>query len=85
MDRAVIVRGRLTGATRIDLDEPVEHLSGAVEVVLRALPPPARPPSGKEGPDEDVLDFLTRIAPGGRTKEEIDRGIDAERDAWEKA
>jgi hypothetical protein len=85
MDRAVIVKGRLTNATRVELDEPVEGLSGAVEVVLRALPPPTGASHGPEGHTEDVLDFLARIAPGRRTKDEIDRRVDKERDAWEEA
>ena len=35
MKRAIVVRGRLTGARTIELEEPVEGVEAEVEVVLR--------------------------------------------------
>ncbi|MDI7266548.1 MAG: hypothetical protein QME96_00965 [Myxococcota bacterium] len=77
MEHAVIVRGRMTDERHVELDEPVEEVDGAVEVTLRPVREPSRP-------REDVLDFLARIPPGTRTKEEIDRYLREERDSWER-
>jgi hypothetical protein len=35
MERAIAVRGKLTDAKHIELDEPVTDIEGPVEVVLR--------------------------------------------------
>lgn len=77
MERTVIVRGELTDERHIELDEPVEDLSGKVEVTLR-------PVATRAGRTEDILEFLARTPPGTRTKEEIDRYIQEERDSWER-
>ena len=37
MKRAIVVRGRLTGARTIELEEPVEGVEAEVEVVLREV------------------------------------------------
>ncbi len=39
MQRAIIVRGRLSGPRRIDLDEAVDEVTGEVEVVVRPIEP----------------------------------------------
>jgi hypothetical protein len=76
MDKAVIVRGRLTGLRHIDLDEPVTGMEGAVEVVVRPLPRQI------EQGQIDVFDFIARLSPGSRTKDEIDHQIQHERESW---
>ena len=76
MQRAVIVRGRLSGSRRIDLDEPVHEVTGEVEVVVRAVEKPAEP-------KRDIRDVLRALPPGRRGKDEIDRQIAEERDSWE--
>lgn len=78
MERTVVVRGRVVDNRHIELDEPVEEVSGAVEVTLR----PAAAPVEEE--DEDILDFLARITRGTRSKEEIDRYLHEERESWER-
>jgi hypothetical protein len=78
MERAVIVRGRMTKSTRIDLEEPVDDIEGEVEVTVRA----ARP-SGRAS-KESVFDFIKRLPGGARSKEDIDRQIDEERSSWER-
>lgn len=77
MERAVIVKGRVVDSRHIELDEPVDEVSGSVEVTLRLVPAPVEE-------DEDILDFLARIPRGTRSKEEIDRYLREERDSWER-
>ena len=76
MERAVVVRGRLTDAQHIELDEPVTDLDGPVDVVLRRIP------SGTAEHDEDIFDFIARLPPGTRTKADIDQQIREEREGW---
>lgn len=76
MQRAIIVRGRLSGRSRIDLDEPVDELTGEVEVVVRPIVPT------EATPKQDIFDFLRSLPPGTRSKEDIDRQIAEERDSW---
>lgn len=74
MDKAVIVRGCLSDPKHIELDEPVTELSGAVEVVVRQAV------GRSEG--HDILDLLSRLQPGKRSREDIDRQVQAEKAAW---
>ena len=76
MERAVVVRGRLTDAQHIELDEPVTDLDGPVDVVLRRIP------SGAPEQDEDIFEFIAKLPPGTRSKEEIDQQLREERDSW---
>jgi hypothetical protein len=76
MERAIVVRGKLANAQRIELDEPVTELEGAVEVVLRRIP------SETEGEEEDIFDFIAKLPPGTRSKEDIDRQVREERESW---
>jgi len=75
MQRAIIVRGRLSGRTRIDLYEPVDEVTGEVEVFVRPVAPQARPA-------QDIFEFLRSLPPGTRSKEDIDQQIAEERDSW---
>jgi hypothetical protein len=77
MERAVIVKGRVTDDRHIELDESLGELTGPVEVTLRPAP------AAEEEP-EDILDFLAKLPGGTRTKEDIDRQIREERDSWER-
>ncbi len=77
MERAVIVKGRVTDDRHIELDEPLGKLTGPVEVTLRPVPTAPEEP-------EDILDFLAKLPPGKRTKEDIDRQIREEHDSWER-
>jgi hypothetical protein len=69
MQRAIIVRGRLTEARRIDLDEPVEEMAGEIEVTVRLIEPE------RTAPAQDMLDFLRSLPPGTRSKEDIDSRV----------
>jgi len=76
MHKAIIVRGRMTGPRRIELDEPVDDVTGEVEVVVR----PVEPTPAKAA--QDIFDFLRSLPPGTRSKEDIDRQIAEERESW---
>jgi hypothetical protein len=74
-----VVKGRLVGPTTVELCEPLSTTAGdsEVDVVVR-LPPPA------EGSRLSALvKHFQSLTPGTRTKEEIDRQIQQERDSWE--
>jgi hypothetical protein len=76
LKKAIIVRGRLSGPRRIDLDEAVDEVAGEVEVVVRAVS------STQAKPEQDVFDFLRSLPAGTRSKEEIDLQIAEERSSW---
>jgi hypothetical protein len=75
MQRAIIVRGRLSGPRRIDVDEPVDEVTGEVEVFVRPVEP-------KLTPRRSLAEVLRSLPPGTRSKEDIDRHIAEERDSW---
>jgi hypothetical protein len=78
MERALIVRGRMTDPKRIDLDEPLDDLEGEVEVTVRS--------TQRQGVQakESVFDLIKRLPGGNRTKEEIDRQIEEDRKGWDR-
>jgi hypothetical protein len=73
MNRDIIARGRLSDPQHIELTEPVCEIRGDVEVLIRQLP--------KSGA-EDVFDLIAGLAPGSRSKAEIDEQIHEERSSW---
>ena len=75
MGHAVVMRGHLHGA-HIDLERPVADLAGDVEVSIRRVPTRAGAPSS-------LLDLVATFPTGSRTKEDIDRQLADERDAWD--
>jgi|SoiMethySBSTD1v2_1073268.scaffolds.fasta_scaffold260998_2 hypothetical protein len=76
MERAIVVRGVLSDPLHIELAEPVTELQGEVEVVVRSAS------ASQSQPRQDIFDFIASLPPGTRSKEEIDRQIQEERDAW---
>jgi hypothetical protein len=72
METAIIVRGRIADPHHIELEEPVRGLTGPVEVTVRAVGAAA----------QDVFDRIASLAPGARSKEEIDLQIAEERASW---
>jgi hypothetical protein len=83
MENAIIVRGKLIDDRHIELDEPIDELSGPVEIMVREAP-------GE--PRSTDVDGLLRIEEEWRaknrdklrSKEEIDRYLEEERDSWER-
>ena len=76
MERAIVVRGVLSDPLHIELAEPVTEIQGEVEVVVRSAS------ASQSQPRQDIFDFIASLPPGTRSKEEIDRQIQEERDAW---
>lgn len=76
MERTIIVRGRLSGPRRIELDEAVEDFTGEVEVVVRPVEPKPVAPRRK------LLDVIRSLPPGTRSKEDIDDQVAEERLSW---
>jgi len=76
MEKAIVVRGKLTDAQHIELDEPVTDIEGPVDVVLR------RVPDALERQDGDIFDFIAQLPPGTRSKQDIDRQRREEKESW---
>jgi hypothetical protein len=81
METAIIIRGKITDSRHIELDEPVQGMTGVVEVTLRAVAANAVAANAGAAA-HDVFDLIATLAPGGRSKDEIDRQVADERDAW---
>jgi hypothetical protein len=78
MQNAIVVTGRLVGPKNVELDEPVLDANAVVQVIVR---PGGAAPQEKR----NIVDFLHSLGAGTRSKEEIDRALASERDAWERA
>lgn len=78
MERALIVRGRMTDPKRIELDEPLDDVEGEVEVTVRSTKRQSLPAK------ESVFDLIKRLPGGRRAKEEIDLQIEEERKGWDR-
>ncbi len=76
MDKTIVVKGRLLDSSTVELAEPVPGAARDVEVIVRV---PGEPMSKTDG---TLLDFLKGLPAGTRTKQEIDRQIQEERDSW---
>ncbi len=75
LEQAIIIRGTLSDPWHIELSEPVTELSGEVEIVVRSVTAP------QSQPRQDIFDFIAGLSPGTRSKEDIDRQVQEERDA----
>jgi hypothetical protein len=83
MERAVIVKGRVTDSRHIELDEPVDEITGDVEVTVRPLDRML----GAGATDVEALATIENEWRNGyqdrlRSKEEIDRFLAEERAGW---
>ncbi len=76
MGKTVAVRGRLTDASHIELDEPVTDLVGPVDIVLR------KASTTSDISDEDIFEFIAKLPGGARSKADIDEQIRGERGRW---
>jgi len=75
MKSEMIVNGRVTGPRQVELDESVTQIGESVQVILK-------PTARHRSTTETVFEFLRNLPPGSRTKQDIDRQIREERDAW---
>lgn len=78
MKSAVIVKGRLSDARHIELQEPLSQIEGDVDVVVF----PTVHSVGEE--NDDILDFIGRLVPGCKSKNEIDGLLSHERATWDR-
>jgi hypothetical protein len=78
METAVIVRGRITSARHIELDEAVPGIDGEVEVTVRRV----ATPEGAGSVSVDIFELISAASPGARSKEDIDQQIADERGSW---
>jgi len=76
MEKTIVVRGKLSDPLHIELAEPISELQGEVEVVIRSVT------SSRPQLSQDIFEFIAHLSPGARSKEDIDRQIQEERDAW---
>ena len=74
MTRTVIIKGHKTGPNTVELDQPLPNETTEVEVVARV----------KTAGGGKLSDFLRSLPPGTRTKQDIDRQINEERDSWDR-
>jgi len=74
MQKTLVVRGRLTGPRSVELNEPVTGMTSEVEVLLRPAP--------SVNQIERLSQFLRRLPPGTRTKDDIDQQVQNERASW---
>ena len=78
MGPTLIVKGRLVGPTTIELAEPISPHATDVDLLVRISV------HASAGDGETVVQFLRRLAPGTRSKQEIDEELRKERDSWEE-
>jgi len=77
MSLPIVVDGRLISPTQIELDTPVAIADPSVIVEIRPRSAPKREAALA------LLERLLSLPPGTRSKEDIDRQIQEERDSWE--
>lgn len=73
MTRTIIIKGRVVGPQTVELAEPLPDEAREVEVIARV----------KSSGHGKLSDILRSFPPGTRSKEDIDRQLDEERDAWD--
>lgn len=78
---------KVTSDHRISLTLPPEFPVGDVEIIVRSAnrPTPADGALAQQQSSDlnSFFEFLQTVPPTGRSREEIDRQIQAERDSWE--
>ena len=75
MEKEVIVTGWMADPRHIELEESLTGLRGKVEVVVRAV-------GGAQPVSRNILDLISTLPAGTRTKEDIDRQMREERVSW---
>lgn len=72
MPRTILVRGRMNGPRRIDLDEAVDELAGAVEIEVR----PLRLAEPREAPARrKLLEVIRSLPPGTQSTDDLARQL----------
>ena len=76
MTTAYVLKGHVNADGTVVCDETAPLPPGPVELTIKPLA------DASTAKLESVLEFLRRIPPGTRTKEDIDKQIQEERDSW---
>lgn len=86
--QTLLLRYTVTTDRQINLTLPPDFPVGAVEIVLRSADvPDAIDVNAKQQRCEDMKSFLAfhdALPPNRRTREDVDRQIQEERDSWER-
>lgn len=80
--RVIRLAGTIGPDRKLHLQLPDDVAEGPAEVIV-SIPEPGTPSDGVSDFGK-FLDFVDSLPPGNRSKEEIDRALQAERDSWEK-
>jgi hypothetical protein len=80
MQSAIHLKTKILPGRKIELELPQATEGEDVEVIV-IMPSPK--PSQSRPSVIDILDEIHRRRPHGRTTEEIDSSLQAERDAWD--
>ena len=75
MGDTLVIKGRVVNSTTVKVEEPLPERAIDVEVVVHLA-------DSAQGQVQAMIDFLTSLPPGARTKEEIERQIEEERNSW---
>jgi hypothetical protein len=74
---SIIVPGRLVSPTQIELSRPINVSDPAIEVEVRERS------ANRDQALADLMQFMMSRPAGTRTKEDIDRQIEEERNSWD--
>jgi hypothetical protein len=72
MTRTVVIKGRKVGPQTVELDEPLPEQASEIEVLAHV----------KTEGGRKLSEIIASFPPGKRSKEDIDRQIREDRDAW---
>ena len=76
MRRAIVVKGRVTGPTTVELREQVAVTGSEVDVLVPVAD------DRQATTDKTVGDYLRRLPAGTLSKEDLDQQLDRERESW---
>jgi hypothetical protein len=82
MAESIVVKGRLVSPTTVELESPVDVLPGQARVDV-VLPAASIDGEAQRQKTMKLIEHLRSLPPGNRTREDIERQIQEERDNWE--
>lgn len=72
MTRTIVIKGHKVGPNTVELDQPLPEQATQIEVLARVETEGGR----------KLSEIIASFPPGKRSKEDIDRQIRDDRDAW---
>ncbi len=76
MRKAIVVRGRVSNARHIELDEPIDSTWKKGQLVVLPEDDAATPTR------TDVFELIAHLPSGSRTQADIDQQLRQDRDGW---